>query len=103
MTMEEVDIKELDVETELACGSILIKLYKVPFKTKCDRNITAENEQGETIWQVEDVLPLDSSSFMNIRHFDKEKIIADNWIRMEYYINICTGKLELVNKNARPW
>ena len=98
-----MNIKDLEVKTELTCGSVKIKLYKVPFQYKCNQNITGENEQGELIWQIEDINPLDDSPFSSIRPFDKEKIIAYNWIGMDYFIDIQTGKLELVNKNARPW
>jgi hypothetical protein len=59
--------------------------------------------QGEMIWQVEDINPLSDSPFSNIRPFDEEKIIAYNWTGIDYFVYIQTGKLELVNKNARPW
>jgi len=101
--MEEINVKNLEVKTELTCGCVIIKLYKEPFRYKCNQNITGENEQGEVIWQVEDIDPLSDSPFTSIRPFDKEKIIAYNWMGIDYYIDIQTGKLELVNKNARPW
>jgi hypothetical protein len=99
----EIDFKELELANELNCGAIVIKLYKVPVKYKFNRNITAENEQGKIIWQVEDMCPLFDAPFTSIRLFNNEKVIAYNWIGVEYYIDIQTGKTELVNKNARPW
>lgn len=91
--------ERLSVKTELDCGIVLIKLYEVSYKSKCNRNIAGENKHGKVIWQVEDI----NSPFIDIRPFNKEKIIAYNWIGMDYYIDIQTGKLDLVNKNVRPW
>jgi hypothetical protein len=104
-TIKEIDIKDLEIETELDCDSVIIQLYKVPYKHRCNRNIVGENKKGEMIWQVEEVNPLETSDFpfLSIRPFNKEKIIAYNWLGMDYYIDIQTGKLDLVNKNARPW
>lgn len=101
--LQEISIKALDVKTELYCGEIIIKLYKVPIKYRCNRNITAENKLGEIIWQVEDVNPSLDSPFSSIEPFEKEKIIAHNWIGANYYIEIQTGKLEIINGNARLW
>jgi hypothetical protein len=101
--VKEINVQDLEVETELNCGSVVIKLYKVPLKRKCNKNITCEDKQGKIVWQVEDVEPFSEAPFTNIKPFDKEKITAYNWIGMDYYIDIQTGKLELVNKNARPW
>ena len=103
MKTEAIDVKELKVKTELDCGFVIIRLYKVPYGRICNRNITCENRQGNMIWQVEDICTSSDASFVTITPFDNEKIIAYNWIGMYYYINIQTGKLDLVNKNARPW
>jgi len=100
---EELDIKSLEVKTELDCGAVVIKLYEVPIGLAFNRNITGENKQGEVIWQVEDVWPSSCALFMNIKPFDNERIIAYNWVGMDYYIDIPTGTLDPVNKNARPW
>jgi len=102
-TIEEIDVKELDAKIELNCGSIKIKLCKVPFGFKCNRNIIGENTHGGMVWQVEDVCPSSDAPFVTIRPFDNEKIIAYNWLGMDYYIDIQTGKLSFVNKNRRPW
>ena len=102
-TIEETDVKDLEVETELNCDTVKIKLYKVPFRFKCNRNIVGENTHGEVIWQVEDVCSSSDASFVKISPFDNEKIIAYNWLGMDYYIDIQTGKLDFVNKNRRPW
>lgn len=101
--LQEISIKALDVKTRLHCGAVIIKLYKVPTKYKCNRNIVGENKSGEIIWQVEDVNPSLDSPFSSIEPCDKEKIIAHNWIGTNYYIEIRTGKLEIMNKNARLW
>jgi len=99
----EIDIKELEVKTELDFTSVKIKLYKVPYGRICNRNIVGENRQGKVIWQVEDVCPSSDAPFVTMSPFDNEKIIVYNWLGMDYYIDIQTGKLNLVNKNARPW
>ena len=101
--MERINVKKLEVKTELDCGIFTIKLYIVPLRFKCNRNITCENEQGKTIWQVEDISPSSDAPFIEIKPFDNEKIMAYNWIGMYYYIDIQTGKLDFVNENRRPW
>ena len=101
-TTEDIDIKKLDVETELNCGAVKIKLYKVPCGYKCNRNIVGEDTHEKVIWQVEDICPSLDAPFTNIS-FDNEKIRAYNWIGADYYIDIQTGKLYFVNKNRRPW
>ena len=98
-----IDIKNLEVETELDCGDVMIKLFKIPFGYQCNRNIIGENKRGEMIWQVEDAHPPLDASFTNIRPFNEMKIITYNWIGADYYIDIQTGRLELVNGNARLW
>ena len=101
--MEEINVEKLEVKTEIDCGIVMIKLYTVPIGFKYNRNITCENKQGETVWQVEDICPAEDASFVSIAPFDNEKIIAYNWIGMKYYIEIQAGKLDFVNKNRRPW
>ena len=93
----------MDIKDEIDCGIIVIKLYKVPVNEKCNRNITGENRQGNVIWQIEDINPLLDCPFSSIRCFDEDKIIAYNCIGTYYYIYIQTGKLEIVNKDARLW
>jgi hypothetical protein len=93
----------MDLKDELDYGAIVIKLYKVPVNEKCNRNITAENRQGNVIWQIEDINPLLDCPFSSIGYFDEDKIIAYNWIGTYYYIYIQTGKLEIVDEDARLW
>lgn len=100
---KEMNIKNLDIKEELDYGIIIIKLYKVPANEKCNRNIIAENRQGNIIWQIEDINPLLDCPFSSIRYFNESKIITYNWIGAYYYVYIQTGKLEIINKNARLW
>ena len=53
--MEDINIKDLEVRKEIACGDIIIKLYTPPVKQRYNRNITGENIDGEILWQIEDV------------------------------------------------
>jgi len=78
----------LEVKTELDCGNVVIKLYEVSFRRKCNRNITCENKQGKMIWQVEDIDLSSDTPFINISSFDQEKIIAYNWIGLEWIITL---------------
>jgi hypothetical protein len=73
-----MNITDRDVKSELPLGTVVIKLYAVPVGTKCNRNIVCENERGDIVWRVADVLPGQDSPFMNIRAYDGEKIIAYN-------------------------
>lgn len=47
--MDKANIKDLVVEKQLDYKDIVVKLYKVPFKHKCNRNIMAENRQGKIL------------------------------------------------------
>ena len=38
--MEDINIKDLEVRKEIACGDIIIKLYTPPVKQRYNRNIT---------------------------------------------------------------
>lgn len=101
--MKEIDIKDLEVRAKLDCDDIIIKLYNVPYNSKCNRNITGEDKPGKLLWQVEDLAPLSDAPFTSVSTFDDERIEAYNWDGIFYYINIKTGKLDVVDKNARPW
>lgn len=101
--IKKIDIKKLEVRAQLDCGDIIIKLYNIPCNSKCNRNITGEDKYGKLLWQVEDVAPLFDSPFTSISAFDNERIEAYNWNGIFYYIDIKNGKLDVVNRNARPW
>jgi len=62
-----------------------------------------KNKKGELIWQIKDVNPSLDSPFTNIDFFDKERIIAHNWLGADYYVDIRTGIMQIVNKNSRIW
>lgn len=47
---QEASVKDFDLKKEICFDSIIIKLYDVPTKCKCNRNIVGENEKGELIW-----------------------------------------------------
>ena len=46
---QETSVKDFDLKKEICFDSIIIKLYDVPAKCKCNRNIVGENEKGELI------------------------------------------------------
>ena len=96
--INEIKINDLVVRTKLDCDTLIIKLYEVP---KCNRNIVGENKQGEILWQVEDISPNEDAPFTNIMPYNDKKIKAYNWIGMYYFIDIQTGKLDMID--ARPW
>lgn len=101
--LQETSVKNLDIKKELCFDSVIIKLYNVPSKCRCNRNIVGENKKGELIWQVKDVNPSLDSPFTNIDFFDKERIIAHNWLGADYYVDIRTGIMQIVNRNSRIW
>ena len=100
--MEDINIKDLEVRKEIACGDIIIKLYTPHVKQRYNRNITGENIDGEILWQIEDVRPNVDSPFMNIILYDEKKIEAYNWEGVFYYVHIYTGEVESI-PNQRPW
>lgn len=42
---QETSVKDFDLKKEICFDSIIIKLYDVPAKCKCNRNIVGENEK----------------------------------------------------------
>lgn len=100
--MNKLNIKDLEVKEQLGYNDIVVKLYNVPLKHRCNRNIVGENLQGEVVWQVADVNPNLDAPFTHIMPFDKEKIKAYNWLGANYYINILDGKIVLL-PNQRLW
>ena len=46
---QETSVKDFDLKKEICFDSIIIKLYDVPAKCKCNRNIVGENEKGEEL------------------------------------------------------
>lgn len=100
--MNKLNIKDLEVKEQLGYKDIVVKLYNVPVKYRCNRNIFGENLQGEVVWQVADVNPNLDAPFTHIMLFDNEKIKAYNWLGAYYYINILDGKIVLLPK-LRLW
>lgn len=100
--MNKLNIKDLEVKEQLGYKDIVVKLYNVPVKYRCNRNIFGENLQGEVVWQVADVSPNLDAPFTHIMLFDNEKIKAYNWLGAYYYINILDGQIVLLPKQ-RLW
>lgn len=100
--MDKTNIKDLEVEKQLDYKDIVVKLYKVPFKHKCNRNIVGENLQGAILWQIVDIHPNIDAPFVNIEPFNNEKVKAYNWIGAYCYINILNGEIE-IPPNQRLW
>ena len=72
--LQETSVKNLDIKKELCLYSVIIKLYNVPTKCRCNRNIVVENKKGELIWQVKDVNPSLDSPFTNIDFLIKKEL-----------------------------
>ena len=43
--LQETSVKNLDIKKELCFDSVIIKLYNVPTKCRCNRNIVVENKK----------------------------------------------------------
>ena len=100
--MDKLNIKYLEIKEQLDYKDIVVKLYKIPVKYRCNRNILGENPQGEILWQVADMNPNLDAPFTHIMPFDSGRIKAYNWLGAYYYINILDGKIEMLPKQ-RLW
>ncbi len=69
---QETSVKDFDLKKEICFDSIIIKLYDVPAKCKCNRNIVGENEKGELIGS--------SVKWIDISH----KLYKKSW----YYLSL---------------
>jgi len=118
-----VDSKQIELQYPIkqkieVCGVYVVRIY--PNDDELDscpqelynRNVYAYNSDGKFLWQIEEVsegakAPKDKSyivgkAYMNI-WMEKEKLIAGNWIGLDYIVNLKNGKVSPLNKNVRPW
>ena len=100
--MDKLNIKDLEVKKQLDYKDIVVKLYNIPVKHRCNRNIVGVNLQGEIVWQVADVNPNLDAPFIDIMPFDNKKVKAYNWLGAYCYINVLDGKIEILPKQ-RLW
>lgn len=100
--MDNLNMKDLEVKEQLDYKDIVVKLYKIPVKDRCNRNILGENLQGQIVWQVADMNPNQDAPFIHIMPFDNERIKAYNWLGAYCYINIFDGKI-VTPLNQRLW
>lgn len=72
---------------------------------KLNRNVYAYDESGEQVWQIQ-TAPHGGSgedkAYMEIR-IDGDKLIAGNWIGVDYLVDIASGIVSQAQKDIRPW
>lgn len=80
------------------------KLNAYP-QEKLNRNVYAFNLSGELVWQIQEAPHGgvgEDKAYMNIG-LENGRLMAGNWIGIDYFVGLCSGKVSQAQKNVRPW
>ncbi len=72
---------------------------------KLNRNVYAYDVSGELVWQIQEAPHGGSGedkAYMDIK-VDGDKLVAGNWIGVDYFVNIANGIVSQAQKDIRPW
>lgn len=70
-----------------------------------NRNVYAYNSSGELVWQIQEAPHGgvgEDKAYMIVK-IDKGKLVAGNWIGVDYEVNLEDGTVVPLRKNVRPW
>lgn len=88
---------ELDhkIQDFLVVEDVVVVLEEPPYESKYERNIVAFDKSGSQIWRVESPSrDYGSPQQYNYIRYKNKKLIADNWNRYKYIIDVDTGEIE---------
>lgn len=72
---------------------------------KLNRNVYAYDVSGELVWQIQEAPHGGSGedkAYMDIK-IDGGKLVAGNWIGVDYLVNAASGVVSQAQKDIRPW
>jgi hypothetical protein len=72
---------------------------------KLNRNIYAYNVFGELVWQIQEAPHGgndEDKAYMDLK-IDKDKLVAGNWVGVDYLVSEVSGMVSQAQKDIRPW
>jgi hypothetical protein len=72
---------------------------------KLNRNVYAYDASGSLVWQIQEAPHGgggEDKAYMHIK-IDSGKLIAGNWIGLDYLVNVTNGLVSQSRKGVRPW
>jgi len=105
-------MNDSDIRQEIEIGDLTI-VRKYPseegLKTcpqfELNRNIEAYDQNGNLVWVIEEAPDGGANqdkAYMKI-WLEEGRLIAGNWIGIDYLVDVISGKVGPINFNARPW
>lgn len=98
MSVKKISLKSFEINKTIFYKERRVNLFNVPYDIRCNTNINCEDLNGNEIWRIKDINPLEDFSFVNIIYIDENKFKACSWKGWDYYVNLKNGDLELVCK-----
>jgi hypothetical protein len=80
------------------------ELVSYPQK-KLNRNIEAYDQDNNLIWVIEEAPDGGENrdkAYMKI-WLEEDRLVAGNWIGIDYFVDLNTGAVNSVKTNERPW
>ena len=76
---------------------VIVRLA-VPSKERFDRNVYALSLDGKGVWQIQEAPHGGNVAkpFMNLRLSDEGRLIAGNWIGVDYEVDLTSGQVSAV-------
>lgn len=103
---------DADVKQKLVVGKlIVVRVYPLDEdlnsypQEKLNRNVYAYNDQGKLAWQIQEAPHGDVSmdkAYMGVK-VKNDILVAENWIGVDYSVNLKDGTVKPLDKNVRPW
>jgi hypothetical protein len=72
---------------------------------KLNRNIYAYDVSGEFVWQIQEAPhggSEEDKAYMDLK-IDGDKLVAGNWVGVDYLVSEASGKVSQAQKDIRPW
>jgi len=80
------------------------ELVNYPQK-KLNRNVEAYDQDENLVWVIEEAPDggeNQDKAYMNI-WLEEDRLVAGNWIGIDYLVDVNTGAVSSVKTNVRPW
>lgn len=90
-----VDGRACDIVQTIHVSNLTIVRLEVPSRTVCNRNVKAYDERNELVWTIAES-PHGTQAdkpYMSIRIDPQGRLIAGNWIGIDYIVDLKTGAI----------
>jgi len=80
------------------------KLMSYP-QEKLNRNVSALNENGDLVWTIQEAPQggEDQDKAYMLISLENGKLVAGNFLGIDYYVNLQDGTVTPKDTNSRPW